>query len=283
MLPTDPISVPPVVAEPVPPQQLAYETPREFQIPANWTNAEIFTLDPARLSFYTLLAVSLRAIIGLATGAAALILFAFVLRDLPLRLRIISLCIYFAIIVGMMLLRAVLTALKIRRSWPIYRLVVADQGFFLHILSLPDMTVSASEIRSIVEEWAAFRVVTTSGRRIHISKQTIEPARLRDRLAALCPISARKGLLQFTLATGFGLTMALFHLGACFAAYVLTANPWIIALLMLICAIFAVISIRTVWRTALYRWTTKLLTLSVLLLFPILLLGRLIFVLILRP
>jgi hypothetical protein len=267
------MNVPPVVSTypppppPPPVAELPYATPTEFTHPPDWTNVEVFTLDPAQRNRFLALLLFLSCLITAFILAAALLIKYLMLSAIDPVESVIFITL-FGIFQFVTMLRLFL---RHRRSWPTYRFLVSDQGFILSSLVTPRTRVDAINIRRITETLDTFKVFLPVGRHVSVSKR-IPPAdlaRLRDRLHALHPIAPGRGLLGLVSEISFtwGLALAsisLFYVG------MLSSNPRVVLLCTLTALLITLIRIWRQSRNKLLRLTTRIL-MFVDLLFPLLL------------
>ena len=265
------IKIPPIIPPPPPPPlatpELAYATPTEFNHPPDWTNIEVFTLDPAQRSRFLALLLFLSCLITTFILAAAFAVKYFMLSSLDPLESIVFITI-FCIFQFVTMIRLFL---RNRRSWPTYRFLISDQGFIVSSLVTPRTRVDAINIRRITETLDAFKVFLPVGRHVNISKRIPRDdlPRLRTRLEQFHPIATGRGLLGviYEIAFTWGLALisiSLFYIG------ILSANPHTVMLCSLTALLVTLLRIWRQSRNKLLRLSTRIL-MFVDLLFPLLL------------
>jgi len=208
------METPPAITPPPAPPQLTYATPQEFTHPPEWTNVQVFTLDPAQRTAFLAITLGLLIIVSILSLAALLATVYF------LRLFADSLetFIFITIFTPFQTFTIIRILLKRRKSWPTYRLIIADQGFIHRSLVTPRIRVDAVNIARITSTWDGFKIFLRGGGHATISKRMLNPDALQSKLEHFAPITPGKGVLGViaTLATVWGLAITnviLFYIG----------------------------------------------------------------------
>jgi hypothetical protein len=226
-------------APPPPPPELSYATPAELDHPHDWMNVEVFTLNPAQRNRFivqvTILSVVLRLLL---LSAIAVVMYLMHAEPSMIVFVVVAVC----VLQGFHVIR---TILRIRRMWPTYRLVVADQGFINSSLGRPKVRADAADIARITQTFDGYKITLRGGKHITLSQRLINVEALPAKLQRFQPITPGRGGLGLAaqIASIWGvtvITVIIFYIG------LFAENPRT----TLLCAVLTspLISI-TVWRT----------------------------------
>ncbi|HUO08475.1 MAG TPA: hypothetical protein VM008_09275 [Phycisphaerae bacterium] len=189
--PPPPAAVAPVssTTPPPPPPELSYATPEELDHPQDWTNVEVFTLDPAQRNRFILqvaiLSVALRLLLLFAIATVM-----FLMHTEPWTIIFVV-----VVVCALQVFHVIRTIARTRRTWPTYRLVVADQGFISTALGRPRVRADAADIACITGTFDGYKVALRGGRHITLPRRVLNVEALPARLQTFQPITPGRGSL----------------------------------------------------------------------------------------